>query len=349
MSPLNNEQKQLLFDYSIGLTSEEEATEAEALISSNEEAAEIHSKLKAALAPLDSLKSEPCPDHLVEGTIWRVNNLADSSQLQLQQLLAAEQTRAVTTKGTFWRNFGEMIAVAAVILLFTGVLIPPLSFARQKYWQQRCQKQMGSIFQGVTRYSSDYENRLPAVATKPGTRWCRVGHKGSSTRSLWLLVKKGYVSNPADFVCPGRRQGRALQFDTSRVQMYNDFPHNRYVTYSPTIPYAKSKKRYLLTREPLMSDRNPMFEGLFHDCSCQGDCTCEIKLQLNDKLLMINSRNHRGRGQNILFGNGGVVFIRVRRIGISEDDIFSLQEMYRGFEVKGCEVPSCETDVLLAP
>jgi hypothetical protein len=33
MSPLNNEQKQLLFDYCIGLTSQKETAEAEALIS----------------------------------------------------------------------------------------------------------------------------------------------------------------------------------------------------------------------------------------------------------------------------------------------------------------------------
>ena len=41
MNPLNNEQKELLFDYCIGLTSQTETDEAEALISSNQEAAEI--------------------------------------------------------------------------------------------------------------------------------------------------------------------------------------------------------------------------------------------------------------------------------------------------------------------
>ena len=53
MKPLNNQQKELLFDYCIGLTSSEENIEAESLISSNQEAAEIHEKLKAAITPLD--------------------------------------------------------------------------------------------------------------------------------------------------------------------------------------------------------------------------------------------------------------------------------------------------------
>ena len=76
MTELNNQQKQLLFDYCLGLTPEEATDEAEQLIGSNEQAAEIHSKLKTALLPLKSLESESCPDDLAEGTIWRLNNLA---------------------------------------------------------------------------------------------------------------------------------------------------------------------------------------------------------------------------------------------------------------------------------
>ena len=45
MIPLNNEQKQLIFDYCLGLTSQEQAAEAQTLISSNEQAAVIHNKL----------------------------------------------------------------------------------------------------------------------------------------------------------------------------------------------------------------------------------------------------------------------------------------------------------------
>ena len=72
-------------------------------------------------------------------------------------------------------------------------------------------------------------------------------------------------------------------------------------------------------------------------------------MRLSDKLLTINSINHNGRGQNILFGDGNVAFIKTRSIGITDDDIFTLHGMGRGFEVKGCEVPSCETDAFLAP
>ena len=102
MTSLSEDQKQLLFDYCMGLASQAEADEARRLISSSEEAAEIHSKLKSALSPLANLEAESCPDDLAESTILRLNNAARSSQLQLEQLLAAEQTSKVTTKSWFW-------------------------------------------------------------------------------------------------------------------------------------------------------------------------------------------------------------------------------------------------------
>jgi prepilin-type processing-associated H-X9-DG protein len=347
MSSLNNEQKQLVFDYCLCLTSEKESAEAEALISSNKEAAQIHSKLLFAIAPLDSLEMQSCPDELAEITISRLNSAADSSQFRLQQLLAEEQGRPVIHKVHFWHNLTEMAAVAAAIILVAGVLIPPLSFARQRYWQQRCQMQLSNIFQGIQQYRADNDDKLPLVTAAPGTPWNRVGYQGSedysNTRSLFRLVKGRYVKNPADFVCPARSQGRALQFDISQVQSFNDFPARRYVTYSPRIVCIKFQGKCMTSGEPLMADSNPIFENL------PEKLFGEIKLRLNDKLLTINSTNHNGRGQNILFGDGSVKFIKTRSIGITNDDIFTLQDMGRGFEVKGCEVPSRETDAFLAP
>lgn len=77
MRTLDNPQKQLMFDYSSGLTTEKETVEAEGLISTNEQAAKLHSKLKIALSPLKMLGYVSCPDDLAEGTILRLKSLAD--------------------------------------------------------------------------------------------------------------------------------------------------------------------------------------------------------------------------------------------------------------------------------
>ena len=137
MSPLNNPQKELLFDYYFGLTTENESAQAQELISSNEQAAEIYESLKATLAPLESLEAEQCPGELVEGTIWRLKNAARASHLRLEALLAKEQTREAAGGSHFWRGLGELVATAAAVVIFTAVLVVPLNFARQKAWQQR--------------------------------------------------------------------------------------------------------------------------------------------------------------------------------------------------------------------
>ncbi len=343
MNPLNNEQKELLFNYCIGLTSQKETDEAEALILSNQEAAGIQQKLKAAIEPLGSVETEICPDEFVENTILRVKNLADSGQQQLRQLLATEQTKKVTIKIGAWRNWFETAVVAAAILFFIGVLIPTLSSARQKYQRQRCQAQMGSVYQGLSNYILDYDGQTPAVATIAGAPWWKVGDQGrenhSNNRHIYLLPKYDYV-DVENFVCPACKGEVPLKLTGSQIKRLKDFPSRRYVTYSFQINCRKTASGKLLCRKVVMADMNPLFEKLPEDFSKQ------FRLQLNRALLTLNSINHNRNGQNVLFGDGHIKFLKSRFIGISVDDIYTLQDtdVYQG-----CEVPSCETDFFLAP
>lgn len=342
MSPLSNKQKQLLFDYSIGLTSEEQTTEAETLISENKEAVEIHSKLKASLAPLESLEPQVCPDDLVEHTIHYVDQHADASQQQLEQLLAIEQTKRAPIKIGFWRNLTEMAAIAASVMLLAGILVPTLGFARQKYWQKKCGMQLSNFFQGLSNYISDHDGRQPSIATTAGAPWWKVGYQGqenqSNTRRIYLLVIDSYVS-PSDFICPSNKASRNLQIESSKVRTYKDFPDRNYVTYSFQISCSQTQSGKLLCRKPIMADLNPLFEEL-------PTYDSQFKVRLDKRLLTINSSNHNSRGQNVLFGDGRVEFRTTRYTGITQDDIFTLQDtdIYQGVEV-----PSCETDFFLAP
>jgi hypothetical protein len=202
--------------------------------------------------------------------------------------------------------------------------------------------QLRHIWQGIKNYSSDHNGELPAVATAAGAPWWKVGYQGeenhSNTRHIWLLAKGNYV-NPADFVCPGRSQGRATQLDLSEAKNYNDFPSRKYVTFSFRIRCKRGSKSSV-GRKVLIADLNPIFEKLPQNYSGS------FKLKLNKDLLTLNSTNHGRRGQNVLFCDGVVKFVEVRRIGIAADDIFTLQDtdIYQGIEV-----PSRETDAFLAP
>jgi len=345
MIPLNSEQKELIFDYCIGLTSLEKSVEAEALISSKQEAAEIHSKLKRTLAPLKSISSESCPDALAERTIRRLNSMANSSQDRLQQLLANEQKRDVAVKSRHWMGFSRRLATAAVLMIVGSLLVITFravsGYTRHHYLRQQCQMQQSNIFRGFHNYISDHDGNPPAVATAAGAPWWKVGDQGvknhSNTRRVYLLVKSGYVK-PSDFVCPASEYGEIQPLTPSQVSKLRDFPSRRYITYSFQINCRQNRNGKLLCRNVIMADWNPLFEEMPKDFSEP------FILRLNRKLLSLNSVNHKRRGQNVLFGDGRVEFLKTRFIGT--DDIFTLQDtdVY-----KGCEAPSCETDFFLAP
>ncbi|MDT8301515.1 MAG: hypothetical protein RQ760_08525 [Sedimentisphaerales bacterium] len=343
MNSLNNEQKQLLFDYCIGLTSQKETDEAEALISSNQEAAEIQQKLRAAIEPLGSVEPESCPDELVENTIWRVQNHLESSQRQLRELLATEQRKRVTIKIGAWRNMGQRAAVAALIIFSVGIIVPTLKALNQRSFRQRCKMQMSSVFQGLRNYISDYDNQTPAVASIAGAPWWKLGDQGgdnhSNTRNVYLLSKGGYV-DVENFVCPACKGDVPVKLDDSQIKKLKDFPSRRYVTYSFQINCRRIANGKLQCRKVIMADMNPLFENLPEDFSK------EFQLKLTRTLLTLNSINHNRRGQNVLFGDGHIKFLKSRFTGILEDDIYTLQDtdVYQG-----CEVPSCETDFFLAP
>jgi len=349
MNSLNEEQFQVLLDYALGAASEDEALQAQSLLSSSAEASEIFMRIKASLSPLESLGPQSCPDELAERTILRLNEQVRSSQRDLERLLAVEQGKSAkaVVKESLWATFGRRLSTAAVFMIVGGLLITTVniisSYARQSYFKQRCRMQLANIWRGITNYTADNEGRLPAVASASGAPWWKVGYQGnenySNTRGMWLLVKGDYVE-PTNFCCPGTTGGRKGRFEPAGLKDLQDFPSRKDVTYSFRIMCKAAKVKDAGGKTILIADLNPLFENL------PADYSSHFKLRPTKKLLTVNSINHNRRGQNVMFCDGSVRFVKRRRIGITEDDIFTLQDVK---VYKGCEVPSCESDFFLAP
>ena len=347
MDSLNEQQKELIFDYCLGLTTDEQSARAQDLIFSNGAAAELHRCLKKTIEPLETLSDDNCPDELAKGTVFRLTNLARASQLHLEQLLRDESTKSVPSKSRFWRNLAEMGAIAAVILFFAGVSVPTVNRARQHARQAKCQANLLQIARATDQYASDHQGRMPAVAIKEGHPWWKIGSTNqdnySNTRPLWLLVKNGYVQ-PESFVCPGRKQDKLTKLTPEQIRDRFDFPSRQYVTYSFRLTTGRNIKVLSNGNTVLIADLNPVFESIYEKFSKQ-DCN-EFNLQMRQELLKMNSINHNGRGQNVLFVNGSISFKKSRTIGSSGDDIFTVKgkKHYRG-----CEQPSDDDDAFLAP
>ncbi|MBN2588562.1 MAG: hypothetical protein JXA96_01770 [Sedimentisphaerales bacterium] len=346
MSSVSTEEKQLIFEYCVGITSPEQAAKAIQLIADNQEASELYSKLKTAFKPLETIGMQNCPDYIVEKTLLRIPKASNPNK-ELNQLLKAEQDKRKPVKIGFLRNFSEVAAIAAALIIFTGILVPTFGYARQKYWQQQCSMGMSDIYQGLRKYMSDNDNTPPSVARAEGAPWWKIGKKDeSNTADKYILIAQGYVE-PGFFVCKGAKRRNTFGITKEEFQAYEkqcqdlkDFPDRRYVSYSFPIGCQKQSRGKMSCRKVLMSDRNPIFETL------PADYSVTITIELKKELLHANSSNHNNRGQNILFGDGRVEFTKTRQIGSIHDDLFTLQDtdVYQGNEI-----PSCTTDIFLAP
>jgi hypothetical protein len=344
MKSLKENERQLIFDYFLGFASEAETQEAQELINNHKGAAEFYNKLEASLDPLECYEVETCPDHLAETTVHRLTMAARASQAHLRYLLEREQQQVpVTARRSFWRNFAEVAAIAAMIFVVVGVSFPTLQAARQNYWKTKCSAQLASIAAGISQYAAANDDTLPSVATAAGSPWWKVGYQGSenqsNTRHLWLLVQGKYVE-PEAFVCPARIQGKALKLDRTQVSKLSDFPGRKYVTYSFRILYNNDNCKLIRGNRILIADVNPVFENL------PQDFRKELDIRLNNDQMKENSINHRGTGQNVLLSDGSVTFATGRQVGAAADDIFTVKDQRH---YRGIETPSSADDAFLAP
>ncbi len=345
MTPLSDAQKQLLFDYSFGLTSDRDTAEAEQLLSTSPEAAQLCDLLRSALSPLESVDPEPCPDDLAERTIQRLKEQARlAAPARLEELLPAERPATIPLRVPFWHNWSEIAAVAAVLVLFMSILMPALGLARQHHWQTQCQSQHSGIYAGLANYVTDHDGRFPAVAMAQDGPWWKVGAQGpenqSNTRPTWLLVKQGYVPLPA-FTCPARRDPGRADPRSIPVARFNDFPGRSFMHYSVRIDGPQAPEPTLGRKKVFLADLNPLSEEFPREFSTIPS------IELRDSLLKANSRNHNARGQNVLLCDGSVEFSRTRRTTTSDDDIFTLRTMSPGQRVRGTERPASDDDIFV--
>jgi hypothetical protein len=119
MISLNSQQKELLFDYCLGIATEEQTAQAQQLVSSNEQAAKFVNSIKASLSPLESIIFQECPAELADGTVWRIKQTVRTSQARLNELLKAQQK----PKTGFWHDiFGRLVTAALFVIVGSALI-----------------------------------------------------------------------------------------------------------------------------------------------------------------------------------------------------------------------------------
>ena len=370
MNKLTQEQQQQILDFYFRCGEHQDIEQGRDLIASSPEAAKLYADLEQSLTELDHVKYEACPDNLVDLTIARLKLAAMSTRTPstLELLLENERQNLsiqapepayvpqtvnplITAKLNFLRPMFEILAAAASIAVVAGILFPSLGLARDKYRQVACQDNLRTIGAGFTSFANDNHDRLSSVRVKDGSPWWKIGYQGpeihSNTRYPFALVKDQYVGGKA-FVCRGNKNAQALNCQSSDLEQLYDFPSRNNISYSFMLLCDKTGNPLQLRRRIIAGDLNPVFVSVFDKMPCQQNIYQRMsqfdRLMLNQQLMQSLSTNHRGRGQNVLYCDGSVEYIKDRVV--NGDDIFTVEGVNA---YTGLESPACDTDIFLAP
>ena len=104
----------------------------------------------------------------------------------------------------------------------------------------------------------------------------------------------------------------------------------------------KLKRRNVSGDDVVMADSNPIFRQANQNMNMRSSEGFG-RIGITEQLAKMMSPNHKGRGQNVLWFDGRIKFIRVRVI--NGDDIYLLD----GVDEYSCkEIPS-ENDIFMVP
>lgn len=370
MTRLNLEQQQYIMDFYFRCGDQKEIDAGRDLIASNPEAAKLYADLESTLTDLNHVKYDACPDNLVDLTVARLKLAAKTTDVpnsQLHQLLEKEknslnasapeiaynpQPSNVSSGGSHrLRPFFEILAAAASIAIVAAIFFPSIGVFRSHSRIVACQKNLGSIGAAFASFAQDNPKRFLSARVKQGSPWWKIGDQGqenqSNTRYPFMLVKQGFLEGKV-FVCKGYKQGRPFIPNASNISSLNDFPSRHNVTYSFSLFCNKSLNPLKPSRQIVAGDLNPVFVPVLQQLPCDPGYLERMnefeKVLLNDEIRNMMSMNHRGKGQNVLYCDGRVEFIKDRIV--NGDDIFTVLGVD---SYTGSEMPSGDNDIFLAP
>jgi prepilin-type N-terminal cleavage/methylation domain-containing protein len=220
----------------------------------------------------------------------------------------------------------ELLAVLVIVGLLLATFVPYALSLRESSNRVRCVDNLTNISRALRDYAASNNYFYPRVKfdAAMGNRWAAFTGADDAnpfaadsavsandvTASLWLLVREG-LAKPEWFVCPsgGGRADPVLNSAGEQVvvKKRGNFRSPENLGYGYATPFSSIDDYRLNDTLParfaLLADRPPM-EGVLRVAAEAG-----VRFDGPAKSLRrINSPNHGGAGQNVLYADGTVRF-----------------------------------------
>lgn len=253
----------------------------------------------------------------------------------------------------------ELIAMILVVGLLLATFIPYAYSLRENAHRATCADQLRRINGALTAYASQNDKFYPRTRFDPerGNAWTSFTgaddpnpfsetstvQPNDVTASLWLLVRATASDSeplePRMFVCPS---SDGVIDDEPNPGARSNFRSPRNLTYSLATPFSSIENYQLNDTWParfaLLADQAP---NLTHQRIWRAGSGL--------KLASLNSPNHGGAGQNVLFADGSVRFESTPYCGVARPDALAGDNIYTALERKPLvvEVPPDDPGVVV--
>lgn len=255
----------------------------------------------------------------------------------------------------------ELLVVIGIITILISILIPVLSAARESANRVKCASNLRQIGIAMHNYASDHK-RYPSLCLMGSGVTGYFHNQPSLTRdpfrdgvpandvtgAMFLLLRCGYLSTTAVFICPSTDHKPADLQGYQPADLYNFFlsdPPGGNYSYSFADPYTDNlhcPEFRLVPELPgdfvLGADRN----------DCPDRCASLTYTADPNLLKQMTSRNHALKGENVLYNDGRVAWSTSPFVGINRDNIYTYADEPNRFTL-GVATPRNRFDTVLLP
>ena len=252
--------------------------------------------------------------------------------------VSRRRTQAMSRRSNSAFTIVELLVAVFVLGVLGTILVPYVMKLREADRRTMCERNLGTIWDALQHYAKDNHFDYPRVvydaAHEPNSYNCFTGpdshnpfspgnavRSNDVTASLWLLIRTGLLQDPRVFVCPSSSDradsltdaaGRSVPA-TSR----SNFRSGNNLSYGYASPFS-SAPQYVMNDTHLgdfvlLGDKGPPIERTGADAMSliSGPASNSPPLAFT----RLNSRNHDGAGENVLYADGSVRFVRTPYCG----------------------------------
>lgn len=238
----------------------------------------------------------------------------------------------------------ELLVVIGIIALLISILLPALNAAKERANRVKCASNLRQVGQGMMLYANDNKGAYPRTRYDAGKALTCFTGEGEQdafikttkvavndvTAAFFLLIRNADL-NPEVFVCPSSNQEKD-DFNNTQSSERSNFksggnasqPLGNTISYSFANPYPDTNAvgtGYKFTSGVVAdfavgADRNDIGDrakiGKFDE---NGGSAADIK--------QVNSKNHEGEGQSVMFNDGHVEWCTSPFVGGNRNFIYA--------------------------